>query len=102
MYTNSSNLAMSLVQKKILQRDLINRASIKSIIKLKIEKCSVSNEKGGSPKSYQVSSVKGLEVLNKLELPVIVRPSFTLGGTGGAVYNMKEFEQILSSGIEAS
>ena len=103
------NLAMSLVQKKILQKykiELIG-ASIKSIIKAEDREmfCKAMKKIGlHTPKSYQVSSVKkGLEVLNKLELPVIVRPSFTLGGTGGGIaYNMEEFEQILSSGIEAS
>ena len=57
-----------------------------------------------TPKSFQVSSVKkGLQTLNNLELPVIVRPSFTLGGTGGGIaYNIEEFEQILVSGLEAS
>ena len=50
---------------------------------------------------YQPS--KRLEVLSKLELPVIIRPSFTLGGTGGGIaYNLEEFQQILSSGLEAS
>ncbi len=35
--------------------------------------------------------------------PLIIRPSFTLGGTGGGIaYNREEFEQIVSSGIEAS
>ncbi|VAW02764.1 Carbamoyl-phosphate synthase large chain [hydrothermal vent metagenome] len=36
-------------------------------------------------------------------LPAIIRPSFTLGGTGGGIaYNKQEFRQIVASGIEAS
>ena len=36
-------------------------------------------------------------------LPAIIRPAFTLGGTGGGVaYNREEFEQIVGSGIDAS
>jgi carbamoyl-phosphate synthase large subunit len=36
-------------------------------------------------------------------LPVVIRPSFTLGGTGGGIaYNREEFEQIVAGGLEAS
>ena len=57
-----------------------------------------------TPKSYQVNSLSsGLKVLNELSLPVIIRPSFTLGGTGGGIaYNIEEFKDIVSNGIEAS
>ena len=57
-----------------------------------------------TPKSYQVSSLSdGLKVLKKLSLPVIIRPSFTLGGTGGGIaYNIEEFKDIVSAGIDAS
>ncbi len=103
------NLAMSLVQKKVLQRNNVELigASMESIIKAEDREmfCKAMKKIGlNTPKSYQVSTVKkGLEVLSKLELPVIIRPSFTLGGTGGGIaYNLEEFQQILSSGLEAS
>ncbi len=42
-------------------------------------------------------------VLTRTGLPSIIRPSFTLGGTGGGVaYNKAEFEAIVRSGIDAS
>jgi len=42
-------------------------------------------------------------VLDMVGLPAIIRPSFTLGGTGGGVaYNREEFEQIVESGLDAS
>ncbi len=42
-------------------------------------------------------------VLERTGLPAIIRPSFTLGGTGGGVaYNKAEFEQIVKSGLDAS
>ncbi|MBD3729794.1 MAG: carbamoyl-phosphate synthase large subunit, partial [Sphingomonadales bacterium] len=42
-------------------------------------------------------------VLEKTGLPAIIRPSFTLGGTGGGVaYNRAEFEAIVRSGLDAS
>jgi carbamoyl-phosphate synthase large subunit len=42
-------------------------------------------------------------VLERTGLPAIIRPSFTLGGTGGGVaYNKAEFEMIVRSGLDAS
>jgi len=42
-------------------------------------------------------------VLEKIGLPAIIRPSFTLGGTGGGVaYNLVEFEEIVAGGLDAS
>jgi carbamoyl-phosphate synthase large subunit len=42
-------------------------------------------------------------VLERTGLPAIIRPSFTLGGTGGGVaYNKAEFEHIVRSGLDAS
>ncbi len=39
----------------------------------------------------------------KSVIPIIIRPSFTLGGTGGGVaYNREEFERLVTSGLEAS
>ena len=44
-----------------------------------------------------------LAALDVVGLPAIIRPAFTLGGTGGGIaYNREEFEQIVRSGIEAS
>jgi len=43
------------------------------------------------------------KVLEHTGLPAIIRPSFTLGGTGGGIaYNKAEFEQIVRSGLDAS
>ena len=44
-----------------------------------------------------------LKLMDQIGLPAIIRPAFTLGGTGGGVaYNREEFEQIVRSGIDAS
>jgi carbamoyl-phosphate synthase large subunit len=41
--------------------------------------------------------------LAEIGLPAVIRPSFTLGGTGGGIaYNREEFEQIVAGGLEAS
>ncbi|MEO0730209.1 MAG: carbamoyl-phosphate synthase large subunit, partial [Pseudomonadota bacterium] len=44
-----------------------------------------------------------MRALSEIGLPAIIRPAFTLGGTGGGVaYNREEFERIARSGIDAS
>ena len=55
-------------------------------------------------KRYQETAlVEALEALNYLGLPAIIRPSFTLGGTGGGIaYNRDEFLEIVERGLEAS
>ncbi len=43
------------------------------------------------------------KVLEEVKLPCIIRPSFTLGGTGGGIaYNREEFEEIVTGGLDAS
>ncbi len=43
------------------------------------------------------------EVVREIGLPAVIRPSFTLGGTGGGVaFNMEEYEQLCALGIELS
>src|SRR5512138_3767208 len=45
----------------------------------------------------------GWTALETVGLPAIIRPSFTLGGTGGGIaYNREEFEAIVRGGLEAS
>ncbi|MBL8379835.1 MAG: carbamoyl-phosphate synthase large subunit [Burkholderiales bacterium] len=46
---------------------------------------------------------EALKVLDRTGLPSIIRPSFTLGGTGGGIaYNREEFEHIVRGGLIAS
>ena len=43
------------------------------------------------------------KILDDLGFPVIIRPSFTMGGTGGGIaYNREEFEKICTRGLDAS
>lgn len=47
--------------------------------------------------------LEAMHALDEIGLPAIIRPAFTLGGTGGGVaYNREEYEQITRSGIDAS
>src|SRR5438105_1696385 len=56
------------------------------------------------PKSALVNNIKdGLEFSGKIGFPVIIRPSFTLGGSGGGLsYNREELIEILSRGLDLS
>ena len=57
-----------------------------------------------SPKSQLVSNITNArDALEEIGLPMIIRPSFTLGGSGGGVaFNNEEYEQIVLDGIAAS
>lgn len=57
-----------------------------------------------SPKSVIAHSMdEAREALKNVGLPAVIRPSFTLGGTGGGIaYNREEFEKIVGTGLEAS
>ncbi len=56
------------------------------------------------PASKTVKSVKeAMELVKSIGLPLIVRPSYTLGGTGGGIaYTVNELEQIVANGLESS
>ena len=58
----------------------------------------------GSARSGIAHSMEeALQVQGGIGFPVIIRPSFTLGGTGGGIaYNMEEFQEICKRGLEAS
>jgi carbamoyl-phosphate synthase large subunit len=57
-----------------------------------------------SPRSQLARSLaEAMQALEIVDLPAIIRPSFTLGGTGGGVaYNIQEFEEIVRGGLKAS
>nr|WP_298795215.1 carbamoyl-phosphate synthase large subunit [uncultured Acetobacter sp.] len=57
-----------------------------------------------SPRSFIAHSMEeAREAFKKIGFPTIIRPSFTMGGSGGGIaYNREEFEQIVASGLDAS
>ncbi|GGF86799.1 carbamoyl-phosphate synthase large chain [Azorhizobium oxalatiphilum] len=57
-----------------------------------------------TPKSRQIKTLgEALDALDEVGLPAIIRPSFTMGGTGGGIaYNKAEFIEIIERGIDAS
>jgi carbamoyl-phosphate synthase large subunit len=57
-----------------------------------------------SPKSRLAHSLEeARDALDAVGLPAIIRPSFTLAGTGGGIaYNLEEFKEIVTGGLRAS
>ena len=57
-----------------------------------------------TPRSHQIKTLpQALAVLDDIGLPAIIRPSFTMGGTGGGIaYNKAEYIDIAERGIDAS
>ena len=43
------------------------------------------------------------KIIEDIPFPVIIRPSFTMGGTGGSIaYNLEEFQELVDNGLSAS
>src|SRR6516162_3098615 len=103
------NTAMALARADILERhgveligatqEAISKAEDRQLFRLAMDKIGLA-----SPKSRLVRSVdEAVEALKGVGLPAIIRPSFTLGGTGGGVaYNAQEFEDIVRGGLRVS
>jgi len=103
------NLAFALARKGVLEKykveligakvSAIEKAESREHFKKAMEKIGLK-----VPKSAIVKSLAEAEkAVKEIGFPVIVRPSFTLGGTGGGVaYNIEELREIVSAGLEAS
>ena len=64
----------------------------------------VSSPRDEKGKYDRITGLKrAMDALETVGLPAIIRPAFTLGGTGGGVaYNVEEYEEICRSGLAAS
>ncbi|HRV27040.1 MAG TPA: carbamoyl-phosphate synthase large subunit, partial [Smithellaceae bacterium] len=82
-----------------VQVDAIERGEDRIAFKETMNKLSIE-----MPKSEPATSVEEAEkIAAKLGYPVVVRPAYTMGGTGGGlVYNLEELRVIASRGISAS
>ena len=80
-------------------REVIRRAEDREAFQKVVDAVGLSN-----PESRTVTTVEdAIDFLDQIGLPAIVRPAFTLGGTGGGVaWNREEYEEIVRSGIKAS
>ncbi|PID68661.1 MAG: carbamoyl phosphate synthase large subunit [Flavobacteriales bacterium] len=58
---------------------------------------------GQAPSTTATSFLKGKEIAQEYGFPLVIRPSFTLGGFGASIVHDKEdFDELLSRGLEAS
>ncbi len=103
------NLSVKLYEEGILERygvEMIgaNYSAIKKGEDRELFKEAMSNIGLKVPESAVVSSEEeGLKAVEEIGFPVILRPAFTLGGTGGSIaYNVEEFKQKLSTALQTS
>ena len=79
--------------------DAIDKAEDRMRFREAMDKIGLESARSGIAHSVE----EAFAVLERTGLPAIIRPSFTLGGTGGGVaYNKAEFEAIVRSGLDAS
>jgi carbamoyl-phosphate synthase large subunit len=77
----------------------IEKAEDRTLFKQAMEKIGVAVPRSGLAHNYQ----EAIEVVEYVGFPAIIRPSFTLGGTGGGIaYNREEYETMAVAGIDAS
>ena len=103
------NVAMDLDEKGILKKhgvELIgaNRTAIETAESREMFKEAMIDIGLDLPYGYTVQSLEeAKELLEKISLPAIIRPSFTLGGSGGSVaFNESEFESSVNKGLKES
>jgi carbamoyl-phosphate synthase large subunit len=77
----------------------IEKAEDRTLFKEAMERIGVPVPRSGLAHNYQ----EAMEVIEHVRFPAIIRPSFTLGGTGGGIaYNLEEYETMAMAGIDAS
>ena len=79
--------------------DAIDKAEDRQRFREAMDKIGLESARSGVAHTVE----EAFAVLERTGLPSIIRPSFTLGGTGGGIaYNKHEFETIVRSGLDAS
>jgi len=103
------NLAVDLAEKGILKKykvqtiganiNAIKKGEDRQLFKKAMQKIGLD-----LPRSNKAYTLKeACDVVQRIGFPVIIRPSFTLGGTGGSVaYNSEEFKELAKHGLESS
>ncbi|HVE32133.1 MAG TPA: carbamoyl-phosphate synthase large subunit [Gemmatimonadaceae bacterium] len=103
------NVAMALSQSGVLDKygveligataDAIAIAEDRKLFGEAMHRIGLAVAAGGIAESYDQAEA----ILERISFPAIIRPSFTLGGTGGGIaYNREEFEQIVRRGLDLS
>ncbi|HXE98201.1 MAG TPA: carbamoyl-phosphate synthase large subunit [Dongiaceae bacterium] len=103
------NTAVSVAEAGILEKfgveligaklPAIKKAEDRTLFKAAMEKIGLAVPKSGLAHNH----TEAMEVIKVIGFPAIIRPSFTLGGSGGGIaYNLEEYEKMALGGIDAS
>jgi carbamoyl-phosphate synthase large subunit len=103
------NLAVALADAGVLEeyevemigakREAVKIAEDRRLFKGAMDEEGLPMPRGGFARSW----AEAQELVSQTDYPAIIRPSFTLGGTGGGIaYNPEEFEEIVRTGLAAS
>jgi carbamoyl-phosphate synthase large subunit len=103
------NTAVSVAEAGILEKfgveligaklPAIKKAEDRTLFKAAMEKIGLAVPNSGLAHNHN----EAMEVIKTIGFPAIIRPSFTLGGSGGGIaYNLEEYEKMALGGIDAS
>ncbi|MBN1140597.1 MAG: carbamoyl-phosphate synthase large subunit [Deltaproteobacteria bacterium] len=103
------NTAVAVAKQGILDRfgveligaklEAIEKAEDRTLFKQAMEKIGLAVPHSGL--AHNLGEAQ--EIIERIGFPAIIRPSFTLGGTGGGIaYNREEYQQMAQAGIDAS
>jgi len=103
------NTAVSVAEMGILEKfgveligaklPAIKKAEDRTLFKAAMEKIGLAVPNSGLAHNH----AEAMEVIKTIGFPAIIRPSFTLGGSGGGIaYNLEEYEKMAIGGIDAS
>ncbi|MRR59186.1 MAG: carbamoyl-phosphate synthase large subunit, partial [Deltaproteobacteria bacterium] len=103
------NLSSALAEAGVLERygvkvigvnlDAIKRGEDREVFKETMTRLGIETARSDVAQTMEEAK----SVLEKIGLPVVIRPAYTMGGTGGGfAYNIEEFETIVSRGLSAS
>ncbi|MBE0645717.1 MAG: carbamoyl-phosphate synthase large subunit [Bacteroidetes bacterium] len=77
----------------------IRRAEDRSQFKVAMDAVGIDTARGGFARSME----QAMQLVEDVGFPAIIRPSFTLGGTGGSIaYNIDEYRDLAKAGLDAS
>ncbi len=103
------NCALDLVRHGVLQkynveligasREAIDKAEDRELFREAMTKIGLETPRSGLAHTME----EAWEILEKVGFPAVIRPSFTMGGTGGGIaYNREEFLEICTRGLDLS
>ena len=103
------NMVMELFNEGVLEKysvqligaqvDAIEKAEDRERFKEAMDGVGIDTAQGGFVHSWE----EAIALMDTLNFPIIIRPSFTLGGTGGSVaYNHDEYQALVENGLNAS